>query len=83
MSTDPMADNEQKKGISKFARFSAVGIQMGVIIALFTWLGTYLDEKYHTSTPWWTIGLSIFGVTASLVLVIREVMNMEKEDDKS
>lgn len=78
-----MADNEQKKGISKFARFSAVGIQMGVIIALFTWLGTYLDEKYHTSTPWWTIGLSVFGVTASLVLVIREVMNMEKEDDKS
>ncbi|MFN5149446.1 MAG: AtpZ/AtpI family protein [Flavobacteriia bacterium] len=76
-----MTHQDQKKGISKFGRFSAIGIQMGVIIALFTWLGTYLDEKYHTSTPWWTIGLSIFGVTASLVLVIREVMKMEKEDE--
>jgi F0F1-type ATP synthase assembly protein I len=78
-----MADNEQKKGISKFARFSAIGIQMGVIIALFTWLGTYLDEKYQSKTAWWTIGLSLFGVMASLILVIREVMKMEKEDDKS
>lgn len=76
-----MAENDQKKGVSKFARFSAVGIQMGVIIALFTWLGTFLDAKYHSETPWWTIGLSIFGVTASLVLVIREVIKMEKEDE--
>jgi F0F1-type ATP synthase assembly protein I len=78
-----MAGNDQNKSVSKFARFSAVGIQMGAIIAIFTWLGTYLDEKYKSETPWWTIGLSIFGVTASLVLVIREVMKMEKEDDKN
>lgn len=81
LSTDPMADNEQKKGISKFARFSAIGIQMGVIIALFTWLGTYLDAKYQSKTAWWTIGLSLFGVIAALTLVIKEVIKMSKEDE--
>ncbi len=55
---------------------------MGIIIALFTWLGTWLDEKYRTKTPWFTIGLSLFGVIASLVIVIREVIQMGKEDEK-
>jgi F0F1-type ATP synthase assembly protein I len=75
-----MSDNDNKK-ISKFARFSSVGIQMGVIIALFTWLGTYLDAKYKTSTAWWTLGLSLFGVVAGLILVIKEVIKMSKEDE--
>lgn len=77
-----MNSEESKKSISKFARFSSVGVQMGVVIALFTWLGTYLDDKYHTQTPWWTIALSLFGVVAGLVLVIREVIKMSKEDEK-
>lgn len=76
-----MLDKDSKKGISKFARFSAVGIQMGVIIVLFTWLGTYLDDKYKTQTAWWTIGLSLFGVIAALTLVIKEVIKMSKEDE--
>lgn len=72
---------KEKKGFSKFARFSALGIQMGVIIFLFTWLGTYLDDKYKTETPWWTIGLSLFGVTAALTLVIKEVIKMGKDNE--
>lgn len=75
-----MSDKDNKK-VSKFARFSSLGIQMGVIIALFTWLGTYLDEKYHTSIAWWTLGLSLFGVIASLTLIIMEVIKMGKEDE--
>lgn len=73
--------NSDNKKISKFARFSSVGIQMGVIIALFTWLGTFLDAKYKTSTAWWTLGLSLFGVVAGLILVIKEVIKMSKEDE--
>lgn len=71
-----------KKSISKFARLSSAGIQMGVIIALFTWLGTYLDKKYPMKTPWWTLGLSLFGVIAGLVLILKEVLKISKEDEK-
>lgn len=72
----------EKRKTSALARFSSAGIQMGIIIALFTWLGTWLDEKYYTKTPWFTIGLSLFGVIVSLVIVIREVIQMGKEDEK-
>lgn len=76
-----MPDSNNQKNVSKFARFSSLGIQMGAIIAFFTWLGTFLDEKYNTKTPWWTIGLSLFGVMTSLVIVIREVIKMGNEDE--
>lgn len=74
---------EEKKGsFSKYARFSSIGVQMGAIIAVFTWLGTYLDDRYQSKTPWWSIGLSLFGVIAALWLVIKEVINMSKDDEK-
>lgn len=79
MATEP----KQQRQLSKFARFSSVGIQMAVIIGLFTWLGVFLDDRNKTKTPWWTIGLSLFGVIAGLVLVIREVIKMSEEDDKN
>jgi hypothetical protein len=72
-------ENNKKNGVSKFARLSGVGIQMGVIIALFTWLGTYLDTSKDSKT--WTIVLSLSGVFISLVIVIREVIKMGKEDE--
>lgn len=66
---------------SKYARFSGLGIQMGVIIGFFSWLGVYLDDKYQSKTPWWTIGLSLFGVATGLYLIIREVIKMGKDEE--
>jgi len=71
--------NNENNGLSKFARLSGIGIQMGAIIALFTWLGTYLDASKNSKT--WTIVLSLVGVFISLVIVIREVIKMGKEDE--
>lgn len=70
------APNKNNK--NAFIRFSSAGIQMGLIIGLFTWLGTYLDDKYNNETPYWTLGLSLFGVFAGLIIVIREVIRMQK-----
>jgi F0F1-type ATP synthase assembly protein I len=72
---------KQDKPMNKFAQLSGLGIQMGAIIGLFAWLGTYLDEKYQLKTPWWTIVLSLFGVFAGLYLIIREVIKMSKDDE--
>ena len=77
---NPEKSNAPK--MSKYDRFSSIVIQMGVVIGFFTWLGTFLDEKYPSETPWWTIGLSLFGVFAGLYLIIREVLNTNKEDEK-
>jgi ATP synthase protein I len=78
----PEENKTDRKNFNTFARFSTVGIQMGVIIAGFAWLGNFLDEKYLFKTPWWTLGLTLFGVAAGLTLVIREVIKMSKQNDE-
>jgi F0F1-type ATP synthase assembly protein I len=65
---------------SKYARFSSLVIQMGVIIGLFSWLGTYLD-KTNDSGRLWTVILSLSGVAIALYLIIREVIKIGKEDE--
>lgn len=77
-----MKDEPSKKNFAKYARLSSSGIQMGVIIALFTWLGNYLDHKFSLKTPWWTISLALFGVISGLFLVIREVLKLNEDDEK-
>ena len=64
-----------------YVRFSSIGIQMGAIIFIFTWLGIYLDEYLKMETPWMTILLSLFGVIGSLVLIIREVSNLHQDHE--
>lgn len=71
-----------KSNMKTYARFSTVGIQMGVVIGGCAWLGQYLDQKYGTKTPWWTLVLSLFGVAVGLILIIREVIKMNKENDE-
>lgn len=70
---------KDKKNI--YLRFTSVAIQMGVIIAGFTYLGSYLDARQHTQKPIWTICLSLFGVIASMYLIFKEVKNISKEED--
>lgn len=54
------------------ARFSSMTIQMGIIIALFAYIGQWLDNKYQTSNPWFTVILSLLGIVASLYLMLKE-----------
>ncbi len=77
MSTE---DKNQTTKFSKYARYSSLVMQMGVIIAFFTWLGTYIDKKVKLESPWGTIILSLFGVFIGLYLVIRDVLKSSKDD---
>ena len=62
--------------LDKFLRFSGMGFQMAAIIGISAWGGVKLDERYSSDNPWWTMGLSLFGVFASLYIVIKEVRNL-------
>ena len=50
---------------------------MAVIIVLCTYLGTYLDEKFLSISPWCTVLGALFGVFASLYTVIKQVNQMK------
>ncbi len=71
-------DNKLEK-VNVFARFSFVGIQMAVVIVVFTFLGDYLDGVFEFKTPWMTIVCSVLGVFGGLYLVIKEVISLNKD----
>ncbi|MBM3184762.1 MAG: AtpZ/AtpI family protein [Bacteroidetes bacterium] len=72
--------NDKKKA-GNFIRYTTIAFQMIGAIGFFSWLGSYLDQKYASKTPWWTIGLSLFGVFISLYVVIREVLKMNQSNE--
>ena len=53
------------------ARYSTIGIQMVLMIGIFVFGGNRLDKHFETETPWWTAGLSIFGVIVAIIYMVR------------
>ena len=68
-----------KDSSNPFLRLSTVAIQMAAVIGLFTWLGVYLDNKYHFSYLF-TVILGLTGVGIGLYLVIKEVQQLNNEN---
>ncbi|GIZ16291.1 hypothetical protein RCZ15_14960 [Capnocytophaga catalasegens] len=66
-----------KKQINNWIKFSQIGLQMAITIALCAYLGDWLDKKYPVLAPWGIVGISLFGVFASLYNVIKQVEKMD------
>jgi F0F1-type ATP synthase assembly protein I len=66
-------DNSDGENRRALARFGGLAFQMGTIIALFAFLGQWLDKKYQTADPWFTVLLSLLGIGASLYLMFKEI----------
>ncbi|WP_406844865.1 AtpZ/AtpI family protein [Flavobacterium soyae] len=73
-----MEKDPNKKQNNKWIALINIPIQMGVIIFIFSYFGTWLDEKYSKGGSLWTIVLSLFSVFLALYNVIRQVKNLNK-----
>ncbi len=67
---------------NRWVQLSGVGIQMGITIYAFAWLGKWLDEKYDTSKPYFTLSLVILGVLVSLFWLIQTLKRINKDEDE-
>lgn len=66
-------NDETARNSSALAKYSGIAIQMFAIIGLSTWAGVWFDGHFHTTTPWFTIGLTLSGIFLALFQVIRSV----------
>jgi F0F1-type ATP synthase assembly protein I len=66
---------------NKFLKLSNAGIQMGLVIGGGAYLGNYLDQD-SVGTPVWTVLLSLVGVAIGLYIVIKEVMQITKSNER-
>lgn len=65
---------KNKENVEGYAKYSGIAFQMIVSIGLFVWLGIYLDKKMETSQPYWTLGLTVMAVVASMISVIKNFL---------
>lgn len=68
-----------RKGAQNYMKYSGMAIQMGVIILIGTYAGTWLDERFQTSTPWFTVGLALFSIFAALYVVLKDLFTSDSD----
>lgn len=71
-------ENKNSSGLQKWVRLSGIAIQMGATIFVCAWIGKKLDERYSTGKNWFTMGFVLFGVFASIYLVIKQLNDLNK-----
>ncbi|MCP1995076.1 AtpZ/AtpI family protein [Flavobacterium sp. HSC-61S13] len=73
-------EDQQKKPVNQYIRFSGMALQMGVVIAAGTYLGVWLDEKYPNDYSGFTVSCSLLSVFISMYLVIKQVQQLNKKN---
>ena len=79
-SKQPSKDQGQKKDnpLKHVAILMGIGIEMGVIIYLFVMLGKWLDATYNDGQKMYIIFCTLFGVAASLFIVVKQLNRIHK-----
>ncbi|WP_424492838.1 AtpZ/AtpI family protein [Salinimicrobium sp. GXAS 041] len=79
-----MKEEEEKKNrkgkksqLKNWAIFTGIAFEMGGTIFLCAWAGKELDERYSSERNWFTIGLVLFGLVASVLVVLKQLKNFD------
>ncbi len=70
---------EKNKSTNAYLKLSSAAFQMAAVIGGFTWLGTWLDQQFATSSLF-TVILALLGVGIGLYLIIKEVNALNREN---
>jgi hypothetical protein len=70
-------------GLSKFVRFSGMGLQMGVTIWVASLIGGWLDGKYPSDYISYFKVLTLLAVFGTMYSFIRQVIELGKSEDKN
>jgi F0F1-type ATP synthase assembly protein I len=74
----PKNENPQQKPLNAFAKYGALGIQMAAIIGGGCYSGFKLDEYYKTTTPVFTIILSLLSIALAMYVVLKDFIKPRK-----
>jgi len=57
----------------KYAKFSAIVVEMIVVIIVFVYGGIWLDKKILFDFPVFTVVLSLLGVVGAIFILIKQI----------
>ena len=75
---DKKDQQQPKKQLDNYIKFSGVAFQMIAIICVFSYFGDFLDKKYPNNYSIYTIIFSLTGVISAMYLIIKQVITMNK-----
>jgi len=72
-----------KKPFRNYVVFSGIAFQMGITIAVFTYIGLWIDQKFQNKNSLFTVIFSLIGVIGSLYTTIKQVLKFteDRKDD--
>ena len=76
----PENKKNKKKQPKRFIVLITIASQMGITIFLGASLGKYLDAKYQSEKPWFTITLTLFALLISLYSVLQTLNKLNNDD---
>lgn len=76
-------EQEPKKQLNSYARFSGMGFQMIAIIGIGVYSGVKLDEHYPNNYSLFTIICSLASIGIALYLVIKQVTDFSKKNNSN
>ena len=67
-----MSARDDRKAYADYLRLMGIGINMFVIILLFTWLGWWLDGVLGWRVPVFTILCALMGIAGAMMHLFKE-----------
>jgi F0F1-type ATP synthase assembly protein I len=74
-------DNKPKKELKTYVRFTGAAFQMAGTIVAAALLGVWLDKKFNPGGNMWTLICTLTGVVVAMYIIIKEVIDMNKEKE--
>jgi len=71
-------EKQPPKPLNAYAKYSALGIQMAVIIGGGCYGGFKLDEYYKNTTPIFTIILSLLSIAIAMYIILKDFIKPGK-----
>ncbi len=71
-------EEDRRKFYKQLARVSAIGLEMGISVAIGLAIGYFLD-RYLNTRPWFTVIFLILGIVAAF----RSLFSLAKDIDKT
>jgi len=72
-------DKKVRKHSNEYLKYSGMAFEMFVIMGIFVFAGTKLDEQMQTEKAWFTILGAVIGTTAAMVYTLRDFFFNKKE----
>jgi F0F1-type ATP synthase assembly protein I len=64
--------NTEDNGLTDYAKYTGLGVQMIVIILVTVWGGIKLDKLFGFQSPVFTVILSLLGVFAAIYTAVKD-----------